>query len=116
MARRNSLLLLAVLFLAGCVVKPSIVPPPKHPLTGGKVLDLGPTGSDGAPLGPARVDKEWIESYDWLASHGYGRNFVPPIGPDDGVTARADGTYSVDLEHLSDKNVMAGLERSGIAP
>lgn len=121
MARLSSLASLAAIALAGCTITPKIVAPPKSPdLVGnaanGGVLDLGPPVPKGhAPIGPAHVVKEWVDAYAKLAKK-YGKDFFPPVHPGDGVTALPDGTFAVDLEHVSDKNVMAGMQRSGIAP
>ena len=107
--------------LVGCTVTPSIVKAPPTPAfvgntANGGVLDLGPAVAKGQPpVGPAHVVKEWVDAYNELAAK-YGKDFDPPVKPGDGVTPLPDGTFAVDLEHLSDKNVMATMQRSGIAP
>lgn len=113
----SMVLALTALALAfgGCTVAPQPVAPPAAPAFSGNsqdggVLDLGPNNK-----GPARVDAEWVLAYDFLI-RTYGKDFTPPLKADDGVIERADGTFSVDLEHLADKNVMASLKRSEIAP
>ena len=112
---------LAFLGLLGCTVAPKIVAPPSSPYFSGNavnggLIDLGPPVPKGhVPVGPAHVTAEWVAAYAALAKK-YGKDFVPPVHPDDGLTPRPDGTYSVDLEHLEDKNVMATMQRSGISP
>ena len=108
-------LALGLSFLVGCTVTPSIVAAPKSPeyhgnSANGGLIDLGPGGK-----GPAHVDAEWVAEYDRLVSI-YGKTNIPRVKKGDGLTALPDGTYLVDLEHLSDKNVFATEERSRIKP
>ena len=112
MARLSIVLIIA---LGGCTVSPKIVPPPSAPgyvgnTANGGIIDLGPGNK-----GPAHVVKEWVDEYDRLVAI-YGKSNVPSVHKGDGVTALPDGTYTVDFEHLSDKNVFATEERSGIKP
>lgn len=100
--------------LGGCTVSPKIIPAATPTFSGnsqdGGVIDLGPAGK-----GPAHVDAEWVLAYDLLILK-YGKDMSPALKQDAGLTELPDGTYLVDLEHLADKNVMATMKRSGIAP
>ena len=113
MVRRS--LIIVLVALGGCTISPKIVPPPSAPRyvgnsANGGIIDLGPGNK-----GPAHVYQSWVDENDRLVEI-YGKSNIPPVHKRDGITALPDGTYSVDLEHLSDNNVFAGEERSGIKP
>ena len=106
---------LACLALAGCTLTPKVVPAPAVATYSGNsanggLINLGPGGK-----GPALVTADWVAAYNTLVRK-YGKDMTPPDRPNDGVTELPDGTFTVDLQHLSDKNVMATLERSGFKP
>ena len=46
----------------------------------------------------------------------YGKDFLPPLHKDDGLTALADGTYSIDREHLGHFMLMNEKHQAAIAP
>lgn len=101
--------------VAGCTtVTPSIVKPVSPAVHGntanGGLISVGPNG--------AIIDAELRAKYNGLIEAGYGskKHFLPPIEKDAGVTPNADGTYTMDKEHLADLIAMNLLERSGIKP
>jgi len=102
------------ILLTSCTVAPPVVHPKTVNYVGnsenGGVISLGPGNK-----GPAVVTQEWVKAYAVLAKK-YGKDLTPPVKPGDGVLPQPNGTFTVDLEHLSDANVMATLQRSGIAP
>ncbi len=118
MEARKLFALAAGLAVLGCFPACTVTPSTIHAQTAdfngnaanGGVYDLGPGNK-----GPAHVTAEWVKDYNVLARE-YGKDMAPPVKAMDGVTALGDGTFTVDLEHLADKNVMASLQRSGIEP
>jgi hypothetical protein len=113
MDRFKTAILILGLALAGCTVTPKIKAPPTQPSYSGNeanggVISLGP---------PAHVTAQWLVDYGFLLKWGYGKDGDPPVtDKSKGITMLADGTATVDDEHLSDKNVFATLKRNGIAP
>lgn len=106
--------ILGILCLQGCTIAPRTVPASTMAFSGnsanGGIIDLGPGNK-----GPATVTESWVKAYAVLAEK-YGKDLTPKVKPGDGVNPQPDGTYTVDFEHLADKNVMATMSRSGFIP
>jgi hypothetical protein len=103
-----------VIWLSSCTVAPTVVHPATINFDGnaqnGGLIDLGPNKK-----GPARVTSGWIADYTYLAGI-YGKDMTPPLHRPYVFPPNPDGTFQATLQQVSDKNVMAGLRDSRIAP
>lgn len=110
----------AVGLFCGCTVAPQIVEA-KRPAfdrnsQNAGLIDLGPVMPHGQPpIGPAHVTSQWILDYQFLARK-YGKDLFPVVNPDEKFAEVSPGVFEVDLQHVSNKNVMTRMQASGIEP
>lgn len=69
-------------------------------------------GKDGKVTGRT-VDQGWVDYYNDLIEKR-GKEFIPPMQKNDGVTPNKDGSYFVDRQHAVRYEIMNSEEGGGI--
>jgi hypothetical protein len=98
----------------GCsTVTPTPVKPTQAAFSGndqnGGIIGLAPPGAGYV------VTADFRDRYNALIAV-YGKDILPPLKADEGITARADGTCVIDKQHLVDEILMADWHRMGRSP
>ena len=75
----------------------------------GGILGIAPAGTGFV------VNADFRARYNALAAT-YGKDILPPLKADDGITPLPDGTALIDKQHLVDEILMADWHRMGRAP
>ena len=108
-------LCLVAVTLAGCAG--TVTPTPlthSQPSNSGSAPTSGVLGivrdKNGVVTGRL-VDQEWVDYYNGLIAKR-GKEFIPPMAQNDGVSSEGNGTYFVDRQHVVRFDIM-NAEESG---
>ena len=108
--------ILAAFALCGCsilTVTPKIVEP-THASIEGNSANSGVLGR--LPDGSYHLTAVAVVHYNRLIYLGYGRQFLAPLTAFDGTKMLADGSFSMDQEHVVDYGIMLADWRSAGKP
>lgn len=99
----------------GCITAPPVPEPivAAQPSFDGNEANSGFLGflSDGS----GRITAHARNRYNELVEV-YGRDYLPPLTPDAGITPLPDGTFAIDAQRLVAFGEMATKHRSAISP
>ena len=104
-----------IVLSTGCTstITPRPVKPTQAAFSGnvqnGGIISLDPAGAGYV------VTEDFRARYNALVAI-YGKDILPPLKTDSGITPRADGTCVIDKQHLVDEILMADWHRMGRAP
>jgi hypothetical protein len=96
-----------------CTIAPKPVAPTQAPFEGDSALG-GVLAR--LPDGGYEITQAKVIAYDGLIAKGYGKAWIPALGPNDGVKLLPDGNFEIDDQHLVDFAAMAARFRRGEKP